>query len=128
MNWLTTLIALERSRLVVTMTYISSLYGTSFIASISFYVLVVGDLWSLLLVCRGVAIDLQFSMSRDFKVFKLVETNSSFLLVSRGFWPLLGFQGKMWILLNSSQIPTIGIFSLFLWLSSPWRNEKVIHV
>ncbi len=82
-----------------------------------FYVLIVGNLQSLILVFKGVAINLQFSMSKDFKIFsyvlKLVETNNSFLLVSHGFWPLLGFQGKMWVLLNPFQIPTIRILHSF---------------
>jgi hypothetical protein len=78
---------------MATMTYIglltSCLYGTSFIASISFYVLVVGDLQSLLLVFKRVVINLQFSMSKDFRIF-LMYSNWLRLIVLF-FWSLVGF-------------------------------------
>ncbi len=78
---------------MATMTYIglltSSLYGTSFTASISFYVLLVGNFQSLLLVFKGVAIDLQFSMSKDFKIFLMYSNWLKIIVLF--FWFFVGF-------------------------------------
>jgi hypothetical protein len=84
------LTALERSGLVATMTYIrlptSSLYVTSFIASISSGVLVVRGLQSLLLASRGVATSLQFSILKLFnispKYLRLSKGNGSLVAIS----------------------------------------------